>query len=308
MPIRATARPSVGVVLGVAVVLAGLAYPVTGAALALTTPALIAVTRALGGGVVMLPVLRAVDARLPRTLAGWGWATLIGAANVTITLIAISEGTRLAGAAVASVLLNSAPFFAAVFGWIWLGERLSAVRAAGLVVGFAGIVAIVLGEPGGAGGSHVAEGTVVCLVGALAWAAAGLGMRYLSVRDSRFDVMGATTAQFFCGGLLLLPYVALTWDAGATDWSSPKLWASLLFLVVAAQVVTYVGFYLALAKWTSARVFAWTFLVPAVAVVVEAVQGDLPSAVTTAGLVVVIAGVAMVTGFRPRRQMQQAPG
>jgi drug/metabolite transporter (DMT)-like permease len=254
----------------------------------------------------MLPVLRATGSRLPATPRGWAWATLIGSANITITLMAISEGTRLAGAAVASVLLNSAPFFAAIFARIWLSEALTALRVGGLVLGFTGIVVIVLGEPGGAGGSEVVKGTLVCLVGAVAWAAAGLGMRYLSVREGSFDVMGATTAQFLCGGVLLLPYLLLTTDAGDTDWSSPKLWASLIFLVVGAQVVTYMGFYLALAVWTSARVFAWTFLVPAVAVVVEAAQGNLPSAVTSAGLVVVIAGVALVT--HPRSEPKPTPG
>ena len=119
-------------------------------------------------------------------------------------------------------------------------------------------------------------------------------MRYLSVRDPTFDVWGATTAQFFCGGVLLLPYLAAT-GTGDTDWSSGRLWLSLAFLVVGAQVITYVGFYVALAQWASARVFSWTFLVPAVAVVVEALQGNLPSGVTLAGMVVVIAGVAMVT-------------
>ena len=113
----------------------------------------------------------------------------------------------------------------------------------------------------------------MCLVGALGWAAAGLGMRYLSVRDPTFDVWGATTAQFFCGGVLLLPYLAAT-GPGDTDWSSGKLWLSLAFLIVGAQVITYVGFYVALAQWASARVFSWTFLVPAVAVVVEAATGQ----------------------------------
>ena len=105
---------SVEVVLGVSVVFAGLAYPVTGTALDLTSPALIAVARALMGGLIMLPVLRVVGGALPRDIRGWAWATVIGVCNITITLIAISEGTRLAGAAVASVLLNSAPFFAAL--------------------------------------------------------------------------------------------------------------------------------------------------------------------------------------------------
>jgi drug/metabolite transporter (DMT)-like permease len=284
----------VAAVLGVAVVCAGLAYPVTGAALGLTSPALIAVSRALVGGLVMLPVLRVVGARLPSTRQGWGWALLIGTGNITVTLIGISEGTRLAGVAVASVLLNSAPFFAAVFARIWLGELLTRLRVLGLVVGFGGIVVIVAAEPS-RGGSHVVEGAVICLAGALGWAAAGLGMRYLSVRDPAFDVWGATTAQFFCGGILLLPYLALSGDTAGSEWSSPKLWASLAFLVIGAQVIVYVGFYVALAQWTSARVFSWTFLAPAVAVAVEAVQGNLPSTLTTVGLFVVIGGVAMVT-------------
>lgn len=199
----------------------------------------------------------------------------------------------------ASVLLNSAPFFVAVLARLFLDERLTPLRTAGLVAGFAGIVVVVAGEPGGDGGTAIAEGAVVCLVGALAWALAGLGMRYLSVRDPAFDVWGATTAQFFCGGVLLLPYLAAT-GTGDTDWSSGRLWLSLAFLVVGAQVITYVGFYVALAQWASARVFSWTFLVPAVAVVVEALQGNLPSGVTLAGMVVVIAGVAMVT--RPRAE------
>jgi drug/metabolite transporter (DMT)-like permease len=277
------------------VVFAGVAYPVTGAALDFTTPALIATVRALAGGLLMLPVLRLVGARLPSTRAGWTWALAIGAGNVTLTLVGISEGTRLAGAAVASVLLNSAPFFAAVFARVLLGERLTRLRVAGLVTGFAGIVVIVVTEPSGSGGSHVLEGVVVCLVGALGWAAAGLGMRYLSVRDAHFDVWGATTAQFFCGGVLLIPYLIATGGAHATDWSQAKLWASLIFLVIGAQVITYVGFYVALAQWTSARVFAWTFLAPAVAVIIEALQGNLPSTLTTLGLIIVIAGVATVT-------------
>jgi drug/metabolite transporter (DMT)-like permease len=289
-----TTRTPVSAVLGTTVIFAGLAYPVTGSALGLTSPALIAVSRALAGGLVMLPVLRVVGARLPSTWRGWGWALLIGAGNITVTLIGISEGTRLAGVAVASVLLNSAPFFAAVFARIWLGERLTHLRVLGLMLGFGGIVVIVAAEPA-SGGSHVVEGAVICVAGALGWAAAGLGMRYLSVRDPAFDVWGATTAQFFCGGVLLLPYLALSGNTSGSEWSSPKLWACLAFLVVGAQVITYVGFYVSLAQWTSARVFAWTFLAPAVAVAVEAVQGNLPSAPTTIGLLIVIAGVATVT-------------
>ncbi len=279
--------------LGTSVVFAGIAYPVTAAALRLTSASVIATTRAVVGGLVMLPVLALVGSRLPATWRGWAWACAIGTGNVVLTLAGIAEGTNLAGAAIASVLLNSAPFLAALFARVWLDERLTTRQVAGLGVGFAGILVIVSSEHG-ASGSHVAAGVIVCLSGALGWAAAGLGMRYLSTRDEPFDVYGATTAQFLAGGVLLLPYLALSRPT-PTAWSSPELWASLIFLVLGAQVITYVGFYVSLSHWTSARVFAWTFLVPAVAVTVEALQGNLPGPAATAGLVVVILGVAMVT-------------
>jgi drug/metabolite transporter (DMT)-like permease len=287
----------VGAVLGVAVICAGVAYPVTAAALRHTSPSVIATIRAIAGGLIMLPALRLLGAHLPRGREAWLWAIGISIGNVVLTLAGIAEGTRLAGAAVASVLLNSAPFFAAVFARVWLDERLTPLQSVGLVVGFAGILLIV-GSERGASGSDVVAGVVVCLSGALGWAAAGLGMRYLSLRDTGFDVYGASTAQFLCGGLLLVPY-AVASRPTPTDWSSPELWASLAFLVVGAQVVTYIGFYVALSHWTSARVFSWTFLVPAVAVAIEALQGNLPGAAATAGLVVVILGVALVTGRSP---------
>jgi drug/metabolite transporter (DMT)-like permease len=290
-------RAWVGPVLGVSVVCAGAAYPITAAALRFTSASVIATTRALAGGLVMLATLRFVGAQLPRGTRAWAVAALVSIGNVVLTLAGIAEGTRLAGAAIASVLLNTAPFFVALGARMWLSEHLTRRQATGLVVGFAGILLIVNAQ-GGSSGSDVRTGVVVCLGGALGWAGAGLAMRRLSTEDAGFDVVGATTAQFLCGGVLLIPYVATTRPT-PTDWSSAELWASLVFLVVGAQVVTYVGFYVALSHWTSARVFSWTFLVPAVAVAIEAAQGNLPGAAATAGLVVVITGVALVTGARP---------
>jgi drug/metabolite transporter (DMT)-like permease len=288
---RASAGRSTGSVLGVAMLCAGAAYPVTGAALALTTPAVVAAVRALVGGALLVALLPYLGGRLPRSVGGWTTAAVIGFGNVTLTLAGISEGTKLAGAAVASVLLNSAPFFAALMARAVLGERLTGLRVAGLVAGFTGIVAIVAGGRVQTG-SHALEGVAVCLVGALGWAAAGLGMRYQSTRDPEFDTYGATAAQFVCGGLLLVPYLILA--GGTTEWSSGRLWECLVFLVIGAQIVTYVGFNVALRHWKSARVFGWTFLAPVVAVAIEAVRGNLPGPVTTTGIAIVVVGVAIV--------------
>lgn len=59
-------------------------------------------------------------------------------------------------------------------------------------------------------------------------------------------------------------------------------------------MLVYVGFNAALSRWPSTRVYAWTFLVPAVAVLVEAVRGSLPGVGAMVGIVLVILGVAIV--------------
>ena len=161
---------------------------------------------------------------------------------------------------------------------------------------------LIAGSPGGSSGSEVRLGIIICVSGALGWAAAGLGMRYLSTHEAGFDVYGASTAQFLCGGVLLIPYL-ITDRPTPTEWSSGELWASLGFLVLGAQVITYIGFYVALRHWTSVRVFSWTFLVPAVAVGIEALRGTLPGAAASLGLVIVIVGVALVTSRSDRRRV-----
>src|SRR6185437_13462444 len=68
----AAASPSwVGPVLGVAVVCAGAAYPVTAAALRYTSASVITTTRALAGGLLMLPILSFAGAHLPRGWRAW---------------------------------------------------------------------------------------------------------------------------------------------------------------------------------------------------------------------------------------------
>src|SRR3954453_19335601 len=141
-------RPPVWLSLGGSMVLAGAVYPVTAFAHDSTTPIMIAALRATLGGPPLARALPLVGSRLPRSRRLWRWAFLIGLGNTTITQVAISVATDRAGAAVASVLLNTSPFIVAIAGRLWLAERISRLRAVGLTVGFAGVVAIVLADPG----------------------------------------------------------------------------------------------------------------------------------------------------------------
>jgi drug/metabolite transporter (DMT)-like permease len=271
----------------------GAAFSVTEIALRHTTPAFTAISRGLLGFVVLVPFLHLFGSRLPRTARLWGFAAAMGLGGTTLSLAGLAEGTNRAGPAIAAVLLNTAPFWVALIGRLALGERVTALRALGLAVGFAGVLTIILAG-GSASGEDVVIGAVLALVGALGYACAGLLVRYLCLTGEPFDVIGITAAQFLCGGVLLIPYLLLSGDVGASDWGSPELWWSIAFIVVGAQVLAYLTFNIALTRWPGSRVYPWTFLAPVVAIVIEAFRGHLPGAWPTFGMAVVVAGVVIV--------------
>ena len=290
-------RLPVSLILTVSMIAAGVVYPVTDSALHHTSPIMIATLRALVGGLILALALPLLRSHLPRTRRLWCWAFAIGFGNTTLTQVGISVGTARAGAAVASVLLNSSPFFVALIARFALGEPITRLRAIGLVVGFGGVLLVVFADPGNiAHGTQLAIGFALALLGALGWAGGGLGMRVLTQREPDLDIPGHTAAQFLAGGIPLIPLVLL--DGGTTTWSDPTLIAQLAYLIIGGQVLVYLGFNAALARWPSTRVYAWTFLVPVVAVLIDAAQGALPGPSATVGIVVVIIGVAIVNNPR----------
>ena len=296
-------RLPVSLILAVSMTAAGIVYPVTDSALRHTSPIMIATLRALVGGAVLTAILPLFGSRLPRSRRLWLWAFAIGFGNTTLTQVGISVGTDRAGAAVASVLLNSSPFFVAVIARFVLGEPITRLRAAGLVIGFGGVLLVVLADPGNiARGSRLAIGLALSLLGALGWAAGGLGMRVLTRRERDLDIAGITAAQFLAGGLPLIPLAVVA--GGSTDWGRPALIAQLAYLIIGGQVLVYVGFNAALSRWPSTRVYAWTFLVPVVAVVIQAARGALPGPTAMVGIALVILGVAIVN--HPRAELPQS--
>jgi drug/metabolite transporter (DMT)-like permease len=286
-------RLPVSLILLVSMTAAGVVYPVTDSALHHTSPIMIATLRAVIGGLLLTAMLPLFRSRLPRTRRLWLWAFGIGLGNTTLTQVGISVGTDRAGAAVAAVLLNSSPFFVAVIARFALAEPITRLRAAGLVIGFGGVLLVVLADPGSiAHGSRLAIGLGLCLVGALGWAVGGVAMRVLTQRDSDLDIVGITAAQFLTGGVPLIPLALLA--GGTTDWTQPSLIAQLAYLIIGGQLLVYIGFNAALSRWPSTRVYAWTFLVPVIAVLVEALRGELPGPSAMAGIALVILGVAIV--------------
>jgi drug/metabolite transporter (DMT)-like permease len=229
-----------------------------------------------------------------RRLASWTFLT--GIIGVAITLGGITEGAARAGGGNAAVLVNTAPFFIVLLGRLFLGEPIARPVAVGLTVGFAGVVLVVSPQLGGdSGTSDLALGLGLALVSAVAWAVATLIVKRLTEHEPNLDVVGFTAAQYVVGAVALVALAFAIEPAGATEWRSGDLWGSILYLSLGGSAIGYLTFFLALKRLPAGIAGAWLFLIPVVAVVVDAARGTVPEAAVLAGMALAVCGVALVT-------------
>lgn len=288
-------RVPVPILLGITMFFWGAAFNATDIAFEYAPAGIITFLRAAIATVLLLVLMPVLGGSIPRSGKVWFYALLVGAGSTTLSLAGLGLGTQYAGPAIASVLLNSAPFFAVLFARVSLHERIMLLRAVGLVVGFAGVVVIVLSNPTATGsGGEFVFGVVAVMIGAIGYAASSVVVRWMSVKNVQVDLWGFTWAQFLCGTILLIPFLFLSGDPATTQWGEPGFWLSMAFLGLGPQLVAYVCFFVALARWPSGRVMAWSFLPPVVAGVIEILRGNIPGAVTLIGMAVTVAGVAIV--------------
>jgi DME family drug/metabolite transporter len=153
-----------------------------------------------------------------------------GLVGVAFLYVAYFMAVREGGAALASVLLYTAPVWVAVIAALFLHERMGGRKAAALALAMAGVTGIALASGGGSG--------VRVTPAALGWGlASGLAYAVYYLFGKRFFQRYETSTLFLyalpVGALAMLPLV---------DFApkSPRAWLALAFL---AAVPTY-GSYL----------------------------------------------------------------
>jgi drug/metabolite transporter (DMT)-like permease len=116
------------------------------------------------------------DARAPVTLKAIGWFTFIGVSATAAPFILYANSAETTGSAVMAICNGATPFATAILAHIFVGDRLTARRIAGVLLGFAGLVVLVLPEFGEAGGGNFL-GIAMAVVGAWLYAIGNVGTR-----------------------------------------------------------------------------------------------------------------------------------
>lgn len=230
-----------------------------------------------------------------RDLPAVGGFALLG---VTIFFWSYFRAVELGGAALAAILLYTAPAWVALAAALWLGERLTARKALAVALTLAGIALVALGSGTGVTNS---AGDAAARVSALAWGLlAGLayaayylfGKRYFA----RYEASTLFAYALPVGAALLLPAVAFA-PKSAVEW------LVLLFLGVVPTYGAYLLYGAGLARVEATRAATVATLEPvAAAALAYLVWGEALRGLGYVGAALVLAGVLLVATEREAQE------
>lgn len=164
----------------------------------------------------------------------------------------------------ASVLNASTPLFGAIIAWLWLGDRITALRVLGLLMGFTGVALLALHDkPANAGTTDWSAyaAMAACLCASLSYGvAASFAKRYLVGVPPLATATGSMVGASLC---LLLPTIAM-WPSQMPSWPS---WLAIAALALLCTSVAYILYFHIIQTAGPSRAIAVTFLAPVFALV-----------------------------------------
>ena len=193
-----------------------------------------------------------------------------------------------------SILNATTPLFGALIAWAWLGDRLNAIRAWGLTLGFTGVVLLASDVPGGIsfkeGGSGLA--VVACLGAAFCYGLAGsFTKKYLQGVPS----LVTTTGSLWGASLGLALPAWLMWPE-----STPNLraWVALAIAGLLCTALAYVLYFRLMSRTGPARAMTVTYLIPVFANVFGMIfLNEIVTHWMMGSAVVIVVGTALASGL-----------
>ena len=251
-------------------------------------PELVALLRILFGAVT-LAVIPAARRAVPRS--EWPLIALLGLLWMAVPFILFPYAQQRIDSSLAGMINAAAPLFAAVVAALLARQLPSRARAAGLLVGFAGVVAISAPELGGAS----ATGTGVVLV-LLATVMYGVAFNITGPLQQRHGALPVIWRAQLVSLAIDLPFGVAVLDDSEFAWSSLL---ACVALGAAGTALAYVWFATLVGRVGSTRGAITLYFVPIVAIVLGATLHDetitIPAIVGTA---LVVGGAYVVSRSR----------
>ncbi|GAC1569598.1 MAG: drug/metabolite exporter YedA [Candidatus Dormibacteria bacterium] len=208
----------------------------------------------------------------------------------------VSYGEEFVASGIVALLVATVPLFIALFGALFLGQRLRRLAMAGIAMGLVG-TGLLLRPGGGAPGDtgHM----LLVLLAPLSWS---IGSLYATRAPLPRRPLVATAMEMLCGGALLVVVAGLGGEFGQFHPGRVSLgsWLSLLYLIAFGSLVAFSCYVWLLGKVSTTAVATYAYVNPLVAVALGAVfLGEPVTAQTLVAAGFIVAAVALILS-RPR--------
>ena len=255
---------AVAVALLLVYVVWGTTYFALGIALETMPPLLMNASRFLCAGSVMLLVALWQGHALP-TWAQWRHSALVGALMVFLAMNCIGFAQKLGiGSGLMATVVTTMPMWLAL--WTrWGGERVPATSWVGLALGVAGALLLALEGDFSASlaGALLAFGAPLC------WSLGSYASRRLSLPAPAM----ASGAQWLTGGAIGMVVALWVEPVGALAEVSVRSWLAWVYLLGMGTLVALNAYLWLLQNTTAALAGSYSFVNPAVALLVGVVLG-----------------------------------
>jgi drug/metabolite transporter (DMT)-like permease len=222
----------------------------------------------------------------------WGWLLAYAIAEITIPFPLIGVGEERVSSSLAAIMISTVPLILALLAFRFdHTERPTPARAAGLLIGFAGVVALLGIDV--AGHSRELLGAGAILLAAVGYA---IGPMLIKHRFAGMD------ARAMMGGSLAIASVLLALPAALDLPRSvprPGALAAVIVLGLLCTAAAFVIFTVLIREAGTSRASVITYINPVIAVGLGVtLLGERPGAGAVAGLLLILAGSWLSTDGR----------
>lgn len=238
-------------------------------------------------GALAVVIARAIGQSWQLTRNQWKATIIFGICQNALYLGLNFVAMQRIEASLAAIIASSMPLLVGVAGWLFAGQRMSAIGVIGLFAGFFGVV-LIMGARLESGADLLGIG--LCLIGALSLAVATLSMRNASSGGNFMMIVGL---QMLIGSAALWPVGLLLETADVT--LSPKLVLAFAYTtLVPGLAATLVWFWL-VNRIGAVKAATFHFLNPFFGVAIAAmILSESLGIMDIAGVVIITLGILAV--------------
>jgi drug/metabolite transporter (DMT)-like permease len=213
---------------------------------------------------------------------------LSGCVGIAVYHAALNYGEITVKAGPAGFLISLSPIFTALLAAVFLEERLTRNAWIGMVISFFGTALIAFGE---GGRLHFSAGALFVLLATLSFSVFFIIQKPLLTKYKPFDL---TTYSIWAGTLCLLVFLPGFFQA----LSKAPLQAHLtvIYLGIFPAALAYATWAFFMSKMPASRAASFLYINPILSTVVAFIWiGEVPSTLSLAGGIIVLAGLVLVS-------------